>query len=1023
MVEEEADVGDDADGLAGAAVAEFGGDGGVDIDADGFDPAGEHVAGGDGVEHRTEAKDEAGGVGVFVVGVLGLVHVGDGVRQGTVITEAAGEDEGDVGLDALVHDAGGEAAGLDGATDAAGVIDGVDGAHVVAVAVLFETTVVHADAEGGAEESGFDVVDGEGVAAEQSVDEAGLDEGAEGLDAAGVDDDGSGDDDDRFAFGAHLLDEGGGLGDGGIDLAFGADLVAHEGEAEAIALLRFRDNADAAHADDDGVSGFDLAELAADGGAFVDDDAGVHALFAGGDPGAVVTDFGALVGGRIEIERGAAVAFDDADFGIARIDRGAAETDQLAEHLLHMLGRGGLDAEAEVGRFAVGATDLEDFYFEATLILDDGIEDALHDVTVDQVTLSFDRFLKHASLQDNGFMPEAIVWRPDAETIARAQLTRFLKQTGETTLEALQARSAGDPGWFTEQLLEFLQLPWDRPYSRVMDTSRGIEWTRWCVDGELNIGKACLARGMAGQPAVVWEGEEGTTRSWSYKALGVAVRRCAGGLRALGIGKGDAVGVHLPMMPETVAVMVALARIGAVAVPLFTGFGPAAIAARLADVQAKLVFTCNGYPRRGKVAAAKATIDEAGVAPLVVVVERVEGLAVAMRDGRDMTWEELCELQGSAEPERMSAEDPLLLIYTSGTTGAPKGILHTHCGFPVKSAQDMAFGMDVGLGTRISWLTDIGWMMGPWLIYGTLLLGGTMALYDGSPEHVWAFASRQGVEVLGVSPTLVRTVMGEPLRHEMARLRILASTGEPWTRDAWMWLFETIGRGRMPIINYSGGTEVAGGIVCSNPLLPVKPCAFSAPCLGIAADVVDENGVSLAMGVGELVIRQPWIGMARGFYKDPERYLETYWSTFAGVWRHGDFAERDADGFWYIHGRSDDTIKIAGKRVGPAEVETIVTGHPAVREAAAIGVPDALKGSALVVYCVRQGDVTAGEIQDLVARELGKPLRPLEVRFVSGLPKTRNGKVMRRLVRAARLGEPWGDVSNLENPQVLEEFR
>ncbi len=732
-----------------------------------------------------------------------------------------------------------------------------------------------------------------------------------------------------------------------------------------------------------------------------------------------MADFGALVGGGVEVFRGAAVAVDEAGFGVAGIDRGAAEAEELAEHLVHELAGGRFDAKPEMGRFAVGAPDLKDFDFKAALILDHGIEDALHDVTVDQVALRFDGFVIHASLQDNGFMPEAIVWRPDAATIERAQLTRFLAQVGLGSYAELEAKAAAAPAWFTGEWLRFLDLPWDRPYTQVMDCSRGIAWTRWCVDGEMNIGTACLAKGPERQPAVVWEGEEGVTRSWSYRALRLAVQRCAGGLRARGIRKGDAVGVHLPMMPEAVAVMVALARIGAVAVPLFTGFGPSAIAARLRDVGAKAVFTCNAFPRRGKRIEAKRAVDAADAAELVIVVDRVEGYPVAMREGRDVGWREFCELSGDAAPERVSAEDPLLLIYTSGTTGAPKGILHTHCGFPVKGAQDMALNMDVGPGTRVSWLTDIGWMMGPWLIYGSLLLGATMALYDGAPERLWAFTARQGVEVLGVSPTLVRTLMGAPVRQEFPRLRLLGSTGEPWTRDAWMWLFEKVGRGRLPLINYSGGTEASGGILCSNPLLPIKPCAFSAPCPGMAADIVDADGE----GVGELVVRQPWIGMARGFYKDPARYEETYWSQFPGVWRHGDFAARDEDGFWYIHGRSDDTIKIAGKRVGPAEVETIVTSHGAVREAAAIGVPDALKGSELIVYCVRQGEVSAAEVGDLVARELGKPLRPREVRFVSGLPKTRNGKVMRRLVRAARLGLPLGDTSNLENPEVLEEFR
>lgn len=899
------------------------------------------------------------------------------------------------------------------------MIDRVDCAHVIAVAVFFEAPILHADAERSAEQSRLNIVDGQCVAAEEGINEAPADERAQGLDAAGVDDDGPGHHDHCFAFGAHLPDEAGGLGHGGFDLPFRADFVAHEGEAVAVAFLRLRDDADAAHAHDDRVAGFYVAQFAAPGSAVFDDDTGIHALLAHRMPRAGVADFGALVGSGIEILGSAAVAFDDANLGVARIDRGAAETDQLAEDLVHRLGGWGLDAEPQVRRFAIGASDLEDFYFEAALVFDDSVEDPLHDVTVDQVSLRFDCFLKHASLQDNGFMPEAIVWRPDAETIARAQLTRFLHQAGVDSFAELQTKAAAEPAWFTEQVLQFLELPWDRPYAQVMDSSRGIAWTRWCVDGELNMGTACLAKGPDRQPAVVWEGEEGVTRSWSYRALRVAVQRCASGLRAMGIGKGDAVGVHLPMMPETVAVMVALARIGAIAVPLFTGFGPSAIATRMRDVGAKAIFTCNAFPRRGKLVEAKRAVDEADAAPLVIVVERMEGHSVEMREGRDIRWQDFCELPGSHAPESVAAEDPLLLIYTSGTSGAPKGILHTHCGFPVKSAQDMAFGMDVGPGTRISWLTDIGWMMGPWLIYGALLLGGTMALYDGAPEHLWAFAARQGVEVLGVSPTLVRTLMGVAIRQDLSRLRLLGSTGEPWTRDAWMWLFETVGGGKLPLINYSGGTEISGGILCSNPLLPIKPCAFSAPCPGMAADIVDPDGE----GVGELVVRQPWIGMARGFYKDPQRYEETYWSQFPGVWRHGDFAARDADGFWYIHGRSDDTIKIAGKRVGPAEVETIVTSHAAIREAAAIGVPNELKGSELVVYCVRQGEVSAADVQELVARELGRPLRPHEVRFVSALPKTRNGKVMRRLVRAARLGLPLGDTSNLENPEVLQEFQ
>lgn len=629
-----------------------------------------------------------------------------------------------------------------------------------------------------------------------------------------------------------------------------------------------------------------------------------------------------------------------------------------------------------------------------------------------------------------------IAWQPDPEAQARVRLTEFLRQCGETDYESLYRRSIADVEWYTEQLLRFLDVKFDPPYEKLLDLSGGVEWARWCVGGGLNISAACLTGKDPSQTAVAWEGEEGTTRAWSYRALRVMVHKCTAGLRDLGVGKGDAVGVHLPMMPETVAVMLALARVGAVAVPLFTGYGPGAIAERLRDVGAKLVFTSNAFPRRGRVIPSKATVDEAlAQCPAVrhvVVVWRMEGTAAPMTEGRDLTWEALCQRGVDGHVEPTGAEDPLLIVYTSGTTGRPKGIVHTHSGFPLKAASDMAFGFDVGFRTRIGWITDIGWMMGPWLIYGTLLLGGTMALFDGAPDYphparIWAFVDRQNLAVMGVSPTLIRALAayGEEWTrlHSVGSLGCFGSTGEPWNPDAWWWLFEKVGQRKIPVINYSGGTEIAGGILCNNPLLAMKPCGFSAACLGMAADVVNERGESVRDEVGELVIRKPWLGMARGFHGDPERYLDTYWRTFPGVWRHGDFARIDADGHWFIEGRSDDTIQVAGKRVGPAEVESVVTSHGLVREAAAVAVPDAMKGEAIAVFIVAGEDPgLEEELKDLVARELGRPLRPAVVQRVSGIPKTRNGKIMRRLVRAAWLGEPLGDLTGLEDPALLEEI-
>jgi len=631
-----------------------------------------------------------------------------------------------------------------------------------------------------------------------------------------------------------------------------------------------------------------------------------------------------------------------------------------------------------------------------------------------------------------------IAWQPDPEAQARARLTEFLKQCGEPDFDSLYRRSIADVEWFTAELLKFLAVTFDPPYEKLLDLSRGVEWARWCVGGGLNISRTCLADKDPAQTAVAWEGEEGASRAWSYRALRVMVKKCAAGLRDIGVAKGDAVGVHLPMMPETVAVMLAVARVGGVAVPLFTGYGPAALAERLNDVGAVCVFTANAFPRRGRVIGSKASLDEAlARCPSVrhaVVVTRLEGTAAPMTEGRDLSWEALCERGSDSHIEPTSAEDPLLIVYTSGTTGRPKGIVHSHCGFPLKAAADMAFGFDVGWRTRIGWVTDIGWMMGPWLIYGSLLLGGTMALFDGAadyphPARIWAFADRQNLAVLGVSPTLIRALEahGEEWaqHHSLESLKYFGSTGEPWTPDAWWWLFGRAGHGRIPVMNYSGGTEIAGGILCNNPLLPIIPCGFSAPCLGMAADVVNEQGESVRGEVGELVIRKPWLGMARGFHGDPERYLDTYWRTFPGVWRHGDFARIDDAGHWFIEGRSDDTIQVAGKRVGPAEVESVVSSHPLVREAAAVAVPDDMKGQAIAVFVVARegaGPDLEEELKELVARELGKPLRPSVVKRVSGVPKTRNGKIMRRLVRAAWLGEPQGDVTALEDPALLEEI-
>jgi acetyl-CoA synthetase len=636
-----------------------------------------------------------------------------------------------------------------------------------------------------------------------------------------------------------------------------------------------------------------------------------------------------------------------------------------------------------------------------------------------------------------------VVWEPTADVVERSRLKRFMDQHGIAGWEELLRRSTSDPEWFWDAVVKDLDIRFRRPYDAVLNRSRGAEWTTWFPGAEMNIAESCLDKWLQGperdKAALVWEGEPGEVRRLTYLELDREVGKLARGLRRLGLEKGERVAVFMPMTPEVVVALLACARLGAVALPLFSGYGPGAIAGRLNDAQASLLLCADGFYRRGQVVAMKETADQAlANAPSVrhaVVLRRV-GRHVPWTEGRDLEWSDVIatEEDGGASTEVLDPESPFLLIYTSGTTGRPKGAVHVHAGFPLKTAQDMAHGFDVGRDDVIFWVTDIGWMMGPWLIFGSLLHGATMVLYEGTPDtpgadRLWRMVADHRVTVLGVSPTLIRALMGAgdelPRRHDLSSIRILGGTGEPWNPEPFMWFFREVGRSRVPVINYTGGTEISGGILCGNVLSHLRPCSFAGPLPGMAADVLDEQGRSVRGEVGELAIRQPWPGMTRGFWGGPERYLETYWSRFPDVWVHGDWAYVADDGLWYVLGRSDDTIKVAGKRLGPAEVESVLVEHAAVVESAAIGVPDELKGESVVCFVVlRAGEVgstaLSEELRDRVAGALGKPLKPRAVKFVAELPKTRNAKILRRVVKAVYLGQDPGDLSSLENPAALD---
>jgi acetyl-CoA synthetase len=639
---------------------------------------------------------------------------------------------------------------------------------------------------------------------------------------------------------------------------------------------------------------------------------------------------------------------------------------------------------------------------------------------------------------------DAAAWRPSPAYLERSHLRRFLSTVGCDGLEALQARAVADPGWFWEAAARDIGVRFDPAPSSILDTSRGIEWASWFDGAGFNYVRMAVDEPAAARPeemALVWEGEDGEVRHFTRAQLRWAVDRAARAMAGLGVGRGDRVGIFLPMIPEAVIAVLAAGKLGAIYIPIFSGYGADAVASRLADCEATLLVTADGFARRGKPVPMKATADAAlTAAPSVqrcLVVRRTGG-DVAWSAERDVWWD-AAVTSASDEPlesARTDANDPFMIIYTSGTTGRPKGAVHVHAGFPVKAAVDLAHSFDLQRGDTLFWFTDMGWMMGPWAVAGALMLGATLCIFEGTPDYpgpdrLWGMVERHKVTHLGISPTAIRALMthgSEPPRsHDLSSLVVLGSTGEPWNPDPWWWLFREVGGSRVPIINYSGGTEISGGILGCTTLVPIAPCSFSGPCPGMAADVVDAGGRSVRDEVGELVIRQPWPGMTQGFWQDRDRYLEAYWSRLPGVWVHGDWARIDADGFWYISGRSDDTIKVAGKRVGPAEVESAAVAYPAVIEALAVGVPDEVKGEAIVVFAVvGEGagrDQLPEAISEAVVERLGKSFRPSAVHLVPSLPKTRNGKILRRLARASYLGLDPGDTSALEDASTLEPIR
>jgi acetyl-CoA synthetase len=603
-----------------------------------------------------------------------------------------------------------------------------------------------------------------------------------------------------------------------------------------------------------------------------------------------------------------------------------------------------------------------------------------------------------------------MIWEPSREFIENTNVWRFLRRLGFADSEAFLRFSRENPERFWEELLREMRVEWFEPYRQVLDASRGPEWTQWFIGGRLNIAHNCLDR-WAGSDriACIWEAENGNSGKLTFHQLRRDANRVANGLRALGLEPGDRVALAMPMAPEILAILYGCWKAGLIVVPIFAGFGAGAIATRVADSGARVLFTAESLERRGK----RLPLAEkmpAGVEHTIVVNGPI-----------------FPEQPEEAPTLSLDSETTAFILYTSGTTGKPKGVVHTHAGCLAQMGKEIWLGFDHRPDDLFFWLSDIGWMMGPWTILGNHLFGGTIFLYDGAPDYpfpmrLWEMIEKHGITTFGISPTAIRLLS----RHAgelppMESLRLLGSTGEPWDEASWLWFFERVGHRRCPIINICGGTEIVGSFLFPLPTQALKPCSLGGPAPGMATEVVDETGAPVRGRTGYLVCTAPSPSMTRGIWGDPKRYIDTYWSRFPGMWFHGDWASVDQDGHWFVHGRADESMNVAGRKVGPAEVEEAMLQHPGVAEAAVFGVPDEIKGEAIVGYAAVKPGVTVdpAAVCATVVAVLGPTFRPREIRVVAELPKTQSGKIVRRLIRQKHLGEPLGDLSTVANPWAL----
>jgi acetyl-CoA synthetase len=663
---------------------------------------------------------------------------------------------------------------------------------------------------------------------------------------------------------------------------------------------------------------------------------------------------------------------------------------------------------------------------------------------------------------------DEIVHEPSEEFVESTNVYQFMQEHGIEDYDELIERTCkdvegvADSGveWFWDELVDYLGIDFYEDYDSVRDDSEGPQFSEWYPGGELNIAHNVVDRHAApdsetrNKVACIWEGEDGDVREITFHELARQSNKVANALEERGVGEGDAVGLYMPMVPEVISILYGAFKVGAIAVPIFSGFGVEATATRIEDPECSVLFTGDGFYRRGDEVFLKDTadeaIEEAGYVEHTIVYDRLGSSAggegtdatIPWNDDRDEWWSEAVESQSDEyDTQSLDSSDESMLLYSSGTTGKPKGIVHTHAGALMQAAKEIYFGFDHKPSDRFFWVSDIGWMMGPWTLIGNHAFGGTVFMYEGAPDHpepdrFWEMIDRHGLTVFGISPTAIRALRkygDEWLEgHDLSTLRLLGSTGEPWDPESWQWFYENVGNSEAPIINISGGTEIMGCFLMPMPTQSLKPTTLGGAGLGMDIDIVNSQGESIAdtHERGFLVARDSCPSMTKSLWAGDERYLDEYWSTFEDppMWDHGDWAQKDEDGFWFLHGRADDAINVAGRKVGPAEVEGALIDHEAVNQAAAVGVPDDTTGQAVVAYVILEDGYDASDdlrekLRAQVGEELGKPFRPREILFVEEFPKTQSGKIIRRAIEATYTGEDLGDMSSIENPAALDKLK